>query len=144
MARLTSLILLTIASLAIASPLNPMLDDMSQDKKHKPKPKPTTTTTTTSPTIVAKNIDGCNVEGTAEAGLTSRIFNTYTLEDIVTCQKHCGEVTACISYSYNVNTTVCTAYNEFMDNLVLSDTSSRIFFSDKYPSDGTNFCYQYA
>ncbi|APA07681.1 hypothetical protein sscle_03g024510 [Sclerotinia sclerotiorum 1980 UF-70] len=137
MARLTpSLILFMIASLAIASPLNPMMEliprtDASQDDS------PSTT-------IVAKNIDGCNVQGMAEAGLTSKIFGTYTLDDLVTCQTVCGRVTPCISYSYDVNTKVCTAYNQWMDNLVLSDTSSGIFFSDKYPSDGTNFCYQYA
>ncbi|EDN91365.1 predicted protein [Sclerotinia sclerotiorum 1980 UF-70] len=123
MARLTpSLILFMIASLAIASPLNPMMEliprtDASQDDS------PSTT-------IVAKNIDGCNVQGMAEAGLTSKIFGTYTLDDLVTCQTVCGRVTP--------------SYNQWMDNLVLSDTSSGIFFSDKYPSDGTNFCYQYA
>ncbi|KAJ8068690.1 hypothetical protein OCU04_002389 [Sclerotinia nivalis] len=150
MTRLTSLILLTIASLAIASPLNPMVEvlprtDASQDDTPTPSTTnaPTTTTTTTSSTIVAKNIGGCNVQGTADVGLSSKIFGTATAPDIVSCQSRCGGITACISYSYDVNTTVCTAYNQWMDNLV-SNGSSGIFFSDKYPDDGTNFCYSYS
>ncbi|KAF7864463.1 hypothetical protein EAF04_006597 [Stromatinia cepivora] len=158
MARLTpSLVLLMIASLAIASPLNPMVEVLPRtnaSQNDTPTPSTTnapTTTTTTSSTIVAKNIGGCNVQGTADVGLSSKIFDTATAPDIVSCQSRCGGITACISYSYDVNTTVCTAYNQWMDNFQSGDTtgfvvlsdSSGIFFSDKYPDDGTNFCYKY-
>ncbi|KAB8300441.1 hypothetical protein EYC80_000613 [Monilinia laxa] len=150
---ISSFILLTITSLAISSPLNSHGGVVARNAAPQDPSPPTTgnptTTTTTSSVIATKTIAGCNVQGTADVALTSRVFGTTTLPDFLSCQSRCRGITACISYSFSPNSTVCTYYNSWMDDFNTGDTtgyvilsnSSGIFFSDKYPSDGSDFCY---
>lgn len=149
---ISSLILLTTASLAISSPLNSHGEVIGRNAAPQDSSPTTTsapTTTTTSSTIATKTIAGCNVQGTADVALTSRVFGTTNFPDFLPCQSSCRGITACISYSFSPNSTVCTYYNSWMDDFNTGDTtgyvilsnSSGIFFSDKYPSDGSDFCY---
>ncbi|ESZ91438.1 hypothetical protein SBOR_8161 [Sclerotinia borealis F-4128] len=153
---ISSLFLLTIASLASlanSSPLNSGTEALvrnpaSQDASPTTTSTPTTTTTTSS-AIATKTIPGCHIQGTPDVALTSNVWGATTAADFPSCQLSCIYISQCISYSYAPSNLACTLYHQWMDNfttgdttgyVVLSDTSG-LFFSDKYPSDGTNFCF---
>ncbi|TGO49975.1 hypothetical protein BCON_0195g00270 [Botryotinia convoluta] len=161
MTRLTSkFFLLMIASLAIASPLNLAVEIIArtaapQDDTATTTDVPTTTSTPTTTTIssaaiATKTIDGCNVQGTADTALAARYFGSASYADVLKCQSTCRGVTACISYSWTPLTSNCTLYNSWMDDFNTGDTTGYVvlsddsgtFFSDKYPSDGSDFCYK--
>ncbi|KAF5879135.1 uncharacterized protein Bfra_006340 [Botrytis fragariae] len=163
--------LFTIVSLAIASPLNPAVEIIARTAAPQDDTPtttitatttdlPTTTevpTTTSTPTtsttssaaIATKTIDGCNVQGIADTALAARYFGSASYADILKCQSTCRGVTACISYSWTPLNSNCTLYNSWMDDFNTGDTSGYVllsddsgtFFSDKYPSDGSDFCY---
>ncbi|TGO88502.1 hypothetical protein BPOR_0158g00020 [Botrytis porri] len=122
MTRLTStFFLLTIASLSIASPLNPAVEIIArtaspQDDTPTTTDLPTTTstsstTTTPSAAIATKSIDGCNVQGTADTALAARYFGSAPYADILKCQSTCRVTTPCISYSWTPLNGNCTLYN---------------------------------
>jgi len=108
-----------------------------------------TSTSTSSAPITTKTISGCHVEGTADATLASHLLGSWTTSDVLACQSACQGDTPCISYSFESLDLVddggsnCVYYNAWMNNgegaVIPSD--SGIFFSNKYPSDGSDFCY---
>ncbi|KAF7904685.1 hypothetical protein EAF00_002019 [Botryotinia globosa] len=179
MARLTSTVfLLMIVSLGIASPLNPAVEIIARTAAPQDDTPTTTitvtttdlpsttdvptttdlptttsistTTTTSSAAIATKTIDGCNVQGTADTALAARYFGSGSYASILKCQSTCRGVTACISYSWTPSTSNCTLYNSWMDDFNTGDTTGYVvlsddsgtFFSNKYPSDGSDFCYK--
>ncbi|KAF7893482.1 uncharacterized protein EAF02_001020 [Botrytis sinoallii] len=161
-----------IISLAIASPLNPAVEIIARTAAPQDDTPTTTitatttylptttdvptttsiptTTTTSSAAIATKTINGCNVQGTADTALAARYFGSGPYADILKCQSTCRGVTACISYSWTPLTSNCTLYNSWMDDFNTGDTTGYVvlsddsgtFFSDKYPSDGSDFCYK--
>ncbi|KAK8909240.1 hypothetical protein QC760_001966 [Botrytis cinerea] len=159
MTRITpTFLLLMVASLAVASPLDPAVEIIARTAAPQDD-TPTTTitatttdvpaTTTSSAAIATKTIDGCNVQGTADTALAARYFGSASYADVLKCQYNCRYVTACISYSWNPLDSNCTLYNSWMDDFNTGDTTGYVvlsddsgtFFSDKYPSDGSDFCY---
>ncbi|TEY60623.1 hypothetical protein BOTCAL_0179g00080 [Botryotinia calthae] len=172
MTRLTpTFLFLMIASLAVASPLDPAVEIIARTAAPQDDTPTTTitatttdlptttdvptttsiptTTTTSSAAIATKTIDGCNVQGTADTALAARYFGTTSYADVLECQYNCRYVTACISYSWTPLDSNCTLYNSWMDDFNTGDTTGYVvlsddsgtFFSDKYPSDGSDFCY---
>ncbi|PQE06745.1 hypothetical protein CJF30_00008629 [Rutstroemia sp. NJR-2017a BBW] len=101
----------------------------------------TASTTTTSSAIPTKTIAGCNVQGTAAADLTSHYWGSTAAVNSTACQLSCIYVSQCISYSWEPAAGACTWYHQWMDGLVVASNNSGIYYSDKYPSDGTNFCF---
>lgn len=149
---LSSFFLLMIASLAISSPLNPSVEVIDRNaalEDSTPTISSTPTTTTTSSPVATKTIAGCNIQGTADVALAAKVFGKGNHTDVIACQGTCRGITACISYSYSPSTTECTLYNSWMDDFTTGDTtgyvvlsnSTGVFFSDKYPSDGSGSCY---
>ncbi|KAF7916897.1 hypothetical protein BELL_0168g00020 [Botrytis elliptica] len=164
--------LLMSASLAIASPLNSAVENIARTAAPQDDTPTTTitatttdlptttdvptttsiptTTTTSSAAIATKTINGCNVQGTADTALAARYFGSGPYADILKCQSTCRGVTACISYSWTPLTSNCTLYNSWMDDFNTGDTTGYVvlsddsgtFFSDKYPSDSSDFCYK--
>ena len=111
--------------------------------------KRSVTATSTSPPIITKtSVADCAVEGTAGAPLSEHIFGTVTASDVLDCQYQCRYTTACISYAWNTTTQTdnCAEYNAW-DNVagaVIPGNDTGVWFSDKYPEDGSDFCYFYA
>ncbi|KAM3067295.1 hypothetical protein ACMFMG_005341 [Clarireedia jacksonii] len=99
------------------------------------------TTTTTTSVIPTKTVAGCNVQGTAAPDLTSHYWGSTTAVNSTACQLSCIYVSQCISYSWQPSVGACIFYHQWMDGLVVASNDSAIYYSDKYPSDGTNFCY---
>lgn len=99
------------------------------------------TATTTSSAIPTKTIAGCNVQGTAAPDLTSQYWGSTTAPNSTACQLSCIYVSQCISYSWQPAVGACIFYHQWMDGLVVASNNSGIYYSDKYPSDGTNFCF---
>ncbi|CAG8983991.1 hypothetical protein HYALB_00009593 [Hymenoscyphus albidus] len=110
----------------------------STTKKH-------ATKTTTTPIVTKTGVADCNVQGTANEVMTSKIFGSARASDILNCQVQCRTITACISYSYQPPASTkddnCVFYNMFLDKGVKPSKRSGIFFSDKYPDDGSDYCY---
>ncbi|PQE04442.1 hypothetical protein CJF31_00007267 [Rutstroemia sp. NJR-2017a BVV2] len=101
----------------------------------------TATTTTISSTIPTKTIAGCNIQGTAAPDLAKYYFSSMTLVNSTTCQLYCVAITQCVSYSWQPSMDACSFYHQWINGLVEENNDSGIYYSDKYPSDGTNFCY---
>jgi hypothetical protein len=88
------------------------------------------------------------------AGYVSWIFQqNYFLGsksacDVLSFQSKCMKISQCESYSYQraarSNGTNGVLYKGIFDSrdlFVISNPSSPLRFSDKYPQDGHNFCY---
>jgi len=115
------------------------------------KPTPTLATsssisTTISSSIPTKSLKNCNVQGTASNVLSSDLLGAKHAADILTCQLECMYRSRCESYSFqNAAPSVenCQFYTTLIDgkSKVISSIDSGVFFSDKYPIDGSNFCY---
>jgi hypothetical protein len=106
------------------------------------------TTTSSAPIATKTNVDGCNQQGIATALLLANQWGSTKASDVLECQRRCMSVSQCISYSFRLATTVddfnCVFYHMFTasgTNAVVPSEISGIFFSDKYPKDGSNFCY---
>ena len=81
-------------------------------------------------------VTNCNVQGTA-SGMTVR-DNPTTANSVLDCQSSCFSDSPCETYSYDPSTKICTKY---MSQLDVSPGSTGVFFSAKYPSDDSNYCY---
>ena len=81
-------------------------------------------------------VTNCNVQGTA-AGMTIR-NKPATANSVLDCQTLCFSDSPCETYSYDPTTKICTGY---MSQLDVSSGKSGVFFSAKYPGDGSNYCY---
>ncbi|KAH6683884.1 hypothetical protein B0J14DRAFT_448423, partial [Halenospora varia] len=109
----------------------------------------TTSTTSSSTGIPTKTgLKGCNIQGTATTLLQSSSWSSDRARDVLSCQLKCMYISQCQSYSFQSPFTTkednCKFYHMFVGkgaNVVTPSTTSGIFFSDKYPGDGTNFCY---
>jgi hypothetical protein len=91
-------------------------------------------------------IKDCNFQGTPSTSLTSNILGKSYAADPLSCQLLCMYRSRCESYLFQVASTVsannCVFYSTFIDDsskVVWSIIG--IFFSDKYPDDGSNFCH---
>ncbi|CZR51407.1 uncharacterized protein PAC_01282 [Phialocephala subalpina] len=86
----------------------------------------------------------CNIEGSASLSLLSRIFPTVqnTTTDILGCQSQCRFTTACQSYSFNTSSSSgnCVMYMADTSGVV-KGKGTGVFFSMKFPGDGSDFCY---
>ncbi|KUJ12958.1 uncharacterized protein LY89DRAFT_197528 [Mollisia scopiformis] len=111
-------------------------------------------TSTTTPTIpftteisksgrtiyVKTGISGCNQEGTAATSI--RVLGQGgPATDILSCQAGCRFTTACEAYSFATASSNCTMYNAGLGGNVQSLEGTGVFFSMKYPADGSDFCY---
>jgi len=111
----------------------------------------TTKTKTPSPgPIPTKDLPNCNVQGTPSKILTSYLWGSVHASDVLACQSACMAVSECESYSFQAHAPKrsknCVFYHTIFDGeeiygSVIPSTTSGIFFSDKYPRDGSNFCY---
>jgi len=107
-----------------------------------------TSATSSSTAIPTKTgLKNCNVQGTANAVVTSNIWGSQYAADPLVCQLECMYISRCEAYSFQAPTTSdsnnCVLYTTLIDGsskITLSNTSG-VFFSDKYPEDGSNFCY---
>lgn len=65
--------------------------------------------------------------------------------DVLVCQSKCMAITQCISYSFQSPASTrddnCVFYHMFMTKGVMPSRTSGIYFSDKYPGNGSNYCY---
>jgi hypothetical protein len=92
-------------------------------------------------------VKNCHVQGLPSDLLTSNIWGSARASDPLTCQLKCMYISQCESYSFqmpSVKTPVdgnCVFYHMFIDGHLAPSKTSGVFFSDKYPSDGSNFCY---
>ena len=99
------------------------------------------TPTTVSNAVPTKSLSTCNVEGAAGNKQKNNVFGKDKLNDIVTCQQYCFFTTACQSYSYNMTSSECLRYSYGSSGMDVVKGNTNTFFSQKYPGDGTNFCY---
>jgi hypothetical protein len=104
--------------------------------------------TTNSSLIYAKsNVDGCNKQGTPNPLLVSTQWGTMHVADVLQCQKRCMAISQCISYSFQLPLSSedknCVFYHMFTSGTaaIIESETSGVFFSDKYPGDGSNFCF---
>jgi len=114
---------------------------------------PTTTTTvisssttTSSAAIPTKTgVKDCHVQGIASDLLTSNVWGNSSASDPLACQLDCMYVSQCEAYSFQAPVVEdnCVFYHMFIDgrDALIASKTSGIFFSDKYPKDGSNFCY---
>ncbi|PVH85571.1 hypothetical protein DL98DRAFT_48706 [Cadophora sp. DSE1049] len=105
------------------------------------------TTSPSKPIPTKTGLKNCHSQGTPSTLLNSSILGSQYASDALACQLQCMFVSRCEAYSYQAATTSktknCVKYLTIIDGptKVTSSSSSGIFFSDKYPSDGSNFCY---
>ncbi|KAG9231865.1 hypothetical protein BJ875DRAFT_349090, partial [Amylocarpus encephaloides] len=103
--------------------------------------------TSTSPTAIATKtaVKGCHIQGTANTALKSNQWGSARTSDVLVCQRKCMYISQCQSYSYQAPSSTkqdnCIFYHMFADSGVVASRYSGIFFSDKYPADGSNYCY---
>jgi len=110
---------------------------------------PPSSTSTSPPPIPTKVDPKCNVQGYASSNFQQNyLWRNTTAQDVLSCQLQCMYTSQCQSYSYEPasvsNGTNCVFYHGTFDatNLfVILDSGSPWRFSDKYPVDGSNFCY---
>ena len=87
-----------------------------------------------------KSINGCNVAGYPTDSMQQMMrHQPFQIKSVQQCQATCWRDTACQSYSYSPVNNTCTEYMSSLD--VTSSKSSEIYFSAKFTSDGSNFCY---
>ncbi|KAN0103181.1 hypothetical protein V8E51_011494 [Hyaloscypha variabilis] len=105
-------------------------------------PQPTITTL---PIPTKTGVAGCNVQGTPSAVLTSNILERAYAADPLSCQLLCMYRSRCEAYSFQASTSAsrknCVFYSTYIDGSKVLLGNSGIYFSDKYPDDGSNFCY---
>lgn len=111
---------------------------------------PTSDPTPSLPTINAPiptktGLANCNVQGTPSTTLASNILDRAYAEDPISCQLLCMYRSRCEAYSFQISTSEssknCVFYSTYIDGSKVSSGSSGIYFSDKYPDDGSNYCY---
>jgi hypothetical protein len=87
----------------------------------------------------------CNVQGTPSTALTSNILERSYAADLLSCQLLCMYRSRREAYSFEESTSAsaknCVFYSTYIDGSKVVSSSSGIYFSDKYPDDGSNFCY---
>jgi hypothetical protein len=104
-------------------------------------------TTSASTAIPTKNLKNCNVEGIPTSYLVSNILDLVYAYDASACQANCMGISRCEAYSWQMPVSTgsnnCVFYSTLIDGdkKVKASNISGIFFSDKYPSDQSNFCY---
>ncbi|KAE9374619.1 hypothetical protein N431DRAFT_556882 [Stipitochalara longipes BDJ] len=100
---------------------------------------------TTLPIPTKTGLANCNVQGTPSAALTSNILERSYAADPLSCQLLCMYRSRCEAYSFQAPTSAnnknCVFYSTYIDGSKVSLGNSGIYFSDKYPDDGSNFCY---
>jgi hypothetical protein len=117
----------------------------------KASPNPTSEPNLPLPTISAvpvatkTGLANCNVQGTPSSTLNSNILDRSHAADPISCQLLCMYRSRCEAYSFQESTSAstknCVFYSTYIDGSKVSSGSSGIYFSDKYPDDGSNFCY---
>ncbi|RDL32087.1 uncharacterized protein BP5553_09489 [Venustampulla echinocandica] len=107
-----------------------------------------TTETGPAPIPTKTNVKGCHVEGVPNAYMLSNTWGSSRASDVLLCQLKCMYISQCQSYSFRAPSTTrednCVFYHMFITRGpqgVIPSRTSGIFFSDKYPGDGSNFCY---
>ena len=109
--------------------------------------KGTRTTSSDAAVPTKMNVNGCHLQGTPTDLMLSHFWGTMKTSQPQECQDMCGGITPCISYSFQYalvdGTNNCVFYNYWsnLGDAVVPSNSSGIFFSNKYPSDGSRFCY---
>lgn len=99
-----------------------------------------------SPIPTKTGLANCNVQGTPSADLTDNILERISADDPLSCQLLCMYQSRCESYSFEESSSAsaknCVFYSTYIDGTTkVTSSSSGVFFSDKYPDDGSNFCY---
>lgn len=104
------------------------------------------TTNTLSGTIPTKTgLKTCNVQGIANDVMRTNKWGSDEASDSLICQSKCMSISQCISYSFQPPSSTrddnCVFYHMFMTKGVTPSRNSGVYFSDKYPEDGSNYCY---
>lgn len=104
------------------------------------------------PIYIKTGTPGCAVEGSPGVNTTSKLYGPQNVPNVLRCQSQCYFTRGCVMYSWSLSTpkgTQCMLYTAVgpQDYLATDFTSAVVpgntdmFFSDKYPSDGSSFCY---
>ncbi|PMD65019.1 uncharacterized protein K444DRAFT_660179 [Hyaloscypha bicolor E] len=95
-------------------------------------PNPSLSTTSAAPVATKTGLANCDVQGTPSPALTSNILDRAYAAGPISCQllgiyiSKCEELCVLLYLHQWVKVSSC---------------SSEIYFSDKYPDDGSNFCF---
>ncbi|KAH6715367.1 hypothetical protein BKA61DRAFT_422618, partial [Leptodontidium sp. MPI-SDFR-AT-0119] len=81
-------------------------------------------------------LKNCHVQGTPNTLLSSSALGSQYAADALLCQLQCMFISRCEAYSFQTTAALIDGLSK-----VAPSNTSGIFFSDKYPSDGSNFCY---
>lgn len=126
----------TVTSIVVSTTKKPTVTRTSSN---------TVTTTSSGVTPTKTGLKTCNVQGTANDVMTTNEWGSDRASDALDCQRKCMTVSQCISYSFqypsSTNDDNCVFYHMFMTKGVTPSRNSGIYFSDKYPEDGSNYCY---
>ncbi|CZR59181.1 uncharacterized protein PAC_09073 [Phialocephala subalpina] len=123
------------------------LDHPAPTRRHTTPTSTSTPTTSASTAIPTKSLKNCNVEGIPSNYLVQNILDMRYAYDALACQLRCMYISRCEAYSWQMPVSTdsnnCVFYSTLIDGerKVTPSNISGIFFSDKYPSDKTNFCY---
>ena len=121
-------------------------------------------TTTSASAALKSGIPDCGIRGTATYALLAQILDSTHASNVLACQSSCEGRSRCESWSWYppaVSTTSsssssspsednpgteanCVYYTTYITNAetyIDVDSQSETVFSDKYPEDGSNFCY---
>jgi len=105
---------------------------------------PSLPTTSAAPVATKTELANCNVQGTPSSGLTSNILDRAYAAGPTSCQLLGMYRSRCESCSFQQSTSTsaknCVFCSTYINGSKVS-CSSGIYFSDKYPEDGSNFCY---
>jgi len=128
----------TTLAIETRSPPKPSFSSTSDSNPSQP-------TITTLPIPTKTGVANCNVQGTPSAGLISNILERSYAADPLSCQLLCMYRSRCEAYSFQASTATstknCVFYSTYIDGSKVTAGNSGIYFSDKYPDDGSNFCY---
>jgi hypothetical protein len=104
--------------------------------------------TSTSTITVKSGIADCAVHGTATHALLARELDSNYASDISACQLACELGSRCESWSFypptssdDENCVFYTSYIRDTEKYLRVNATSSVVFSDKYPLDGSNFCF---
>jgi len=139
---------LTITTIPLSTEPRPTITTIPLHTITRPASTIASKTLTSSAAVPTKTgVTNCHVQGLASELLASNIWGSTRASDPMTCQRQCMYISQCESYSFqtpSAKTPVesnCVFYHMFIDGHLAPSKTSGVFFSDKYPSDGSNFCY---
>jgi len=143
-----ALLVLSVVCLSSQAPL-----DDEKCHHHDCKTRTTSSSVTSTSTFAVKTgVPDCDIHGIASPILLALIIGDTNATDVLACQLSCEYTSRCQSWSFRPPVSTldpavdhnCVYYGAFIRDspqYIIRDNSSTTVFSDKYPSDGSNFCF---